>query len=121
MLDLTKDTIPVQEHDFQDIKIARVGTTTIEIEWEDEDGNIHKAIRPISNTFDPIRKAQFLEEYEANANMGKVCKKIGVSVGMVKNHINKDPEFAEAVLEAEEVYKGKLLEHHQDLVFNGTN
>ena len=52
--------------------------------------------------------------------MGEAAAAAGVSTQTVRAHIDKDEDFAEAILECETEYREKLVGHHQDLVFNGT-
>ena len=70
--------------------------------------------------FGDKEKGVFLDEYRKWGRMGEAAALVGVSTQCVRAQIDKDPEFAEALLIAEEEYKDKLIGHHQDLVFNGT-
>lgn len=70
--------------------------------------------------FDDRAKEIFLEEYRKWGRMGESAAAAGVTTGTVRDHMEKDEEFAQAVMVCEEEYREKLIGHHQDLVFNGT-
>lgn len=65
-------------------------------------------------------KQVFLETYQKWGRIGEAAAAAGVSTQTVRKACEDDEEFAEAVLMAEEAYREKLIAHHQDLVFNGT-
>jgi hypothetical protein len=65
-------------------------------------------------------KARIVAEIADHGRLGTACRKNAVSMGTIKKYIEKDPEFGQAVMEANEAYKDKLIAHHQNLVFNGT-
>jgi hypothetical protein len=65
-------------------------------------------------------KAKFLEELANHGRYGTAARIAGISVGTIKKHLTQDPEFGAAAAEAMECYKDRLIEHHQNLVFNGT-
>jgi hypothetical protein len=52
--------------------------------------------------------------------MGESAKQAGVTTVTVRRHLEIDQEFAEGMLEASETYHDRLIKHHQNLVFNGT-
>lgn len=65
-------------------------------------------------------KQIFLETYQKWGRIGEAAAAAGVSTQTVRKACEDDEEFAEAVMMAEEAYHEKLIAHHQDLVFNGT-
>lgn len=65
-------------------------------------------------------KARFLDEYRKWGRMGESAAAAGVSPQTIRKALDDDEDFAEAVMACEEEYKDKLIAHHQDLVFNGT-
>jgi hypothetical protein len=65
-------------------------------------------------------KQVFLETYQKWGRIGEAAAAAGVSTQTVRKACEDDEEFAEAVMMAEEAYREKLIAHHQDLVFNGT-
>lgn len=65
-------------------------------------------------------KQVFLETYQRWGRIGEAAAAAGVSTQTVRKACEDDEEFAEAVMMAEEAYREKLIAHHQDLVFNGT-
>lgn len=65
-------------------------------------------------------KLAFLEEYKRHGLMGKSARVAGVSTKTVREHIARDPDFGAMCVEAETDYHDRLIEHHQDLLFNGT-
>ena len=87
----------------------------------DDDGNVvgHKLVSDRTK-FDQAAKQVVIDELSEHGRIGTAARKAGVTIGTVRNHVKKDANFAEAVAEAVECYKDKLLDHHQDLVFNGT-
>jgi hypothetical protein len=65
-------------------------------------------------------KQVFLETYQKWGRIGEAAAAAGVSTQTVRKACEDDEDFAEAVMMAEEAYREKLIAHHQDLVFNGT-
>jgi len=65
-------------------------------------------------------KARFLDEYRKWGRMGESAAAAGVSKQTIRKALEDDEDFAEAVMACEEEYKDKLIAHHQNLVFNGT-
>lgn len=65
-------------------------------------------------------KQVFLETYQKWGRIGEAAAAAGVSTQTVRKACEEDEEFAEALMMAEEAYREKLIAHHQDLVFNGT-
>lgn len=72
-----------------------------------------------AHVFDDDAKQMFLEEYVKWGRIGESAAASGFTPQTVRKAIDEDPEFAEAVLIAEEAYKDKLIRHHQNLIFNG--
>ncbi|QDP65339.1 MAG: hypothetical protein Unbinned200contig1000_79 [Prokaryotic dsDNA virus sp.] len=89
-------------------------------EWDDELKEWRRRIKMSRIKFGDKEKGIFLEVYRKWGRMGEAAAAAGVSTQCVRAHIDKDEDFAEALLIAEEEYKDKLIGHHQDLVFNGT-
>lgn len=87
--------------------------------FQDENGHWRVHIVNQRGRFDDEAKHIFLTEYAKHSIMGRAAKAAGVTSNTVKRHMKEDEEFGEAVMAAREVYQAKLLEHHQDLVFNG--
>lgn len=73
----------------------------------------------VRGKFGDLEKGVFLDQYRQWGRMTEAAAVAGVTAGTVRDHMEKDQEFAEAVMEAEGEYKDKLLAHHQDLLFNG--
>lgn len=90
------------------------------VEYQDEDGNWRSRIKMERIKFDDKAKGVFLEEYRKWGRMGESAAAAGVSTQCVRAHIESDQEFGNALMMAEEEYREKLIGHHQDLVFNGT-
>lgn len=65
-------------------------------------------------------KGRFLQQYEKWGRIGEAAAAAGVSTQTVRKACEDDPDFADAVMMAEEAYREKLIAHHQDLLFNGT-
>lgn len=90
------------------------------VDYQDEDGNWRQRIKMERIKFDDKAKGVFLEEYRKWGRMGESAAAAGVATSTVRSHIDSDEEFANALIMAEEEYREKLIGHHQDLVFNGT-
>ncbi len=71
--------------------------------------------------FDDDAKQTFLQEYAKSDRLQASAALAGVCLQTVRNHIDNDPDFAEAIKEAKEAYKDRLREHVQDLVFEGVD
>jgi hypothetical protein len=89
------------------------------VQYQGPDGEWRVKIVAQRGTFDEAAKQRFLEEYAKHGRMGTSASAAGVTGKTVRAHLELDPEFAEACLEAEETYRSRLIEHHQTLVFEG--
>ena len=96
------------------------GSRPVIVDYQDEDGNWRSRIKMERIKFDDKAKGVFLEEYRKWGRMGESAAAAGVSTQCVRHHIEADEEFGKALIMAEEEYREKLIGHHQDLVFNGT-
>ena len=85
-----------------------------------EDGEWRTKIVSQRAVFDDVAKSEFLKSYREYANIGHACNSAGISSQTYLKHLKNDDDFAEACLLAEDTYRSKLLNHHQDLIFNGT-
>ena len=85
-----------------------------------ETGEVKQVIRMKRKLFNAERKEKFLDEFIKWGRMGESAKAAGVATNTVRKGMEEDDEFAAAVAEAGQIYKDKLIGHHQDLVFNGT-
>lgn len=90
------------------------------IKFVDEAGAWRVKIASQRKKLDDHAKGIFLAEYLKHGRMGHAALAAGVATKTVRHHITLDPEFAEACLEAETSYRDRLIEHHQNLVFEGT-
>ena len=88
--------------------------------YQDYEGNWRVRIRAQRVKFDEESKAIFLAEYAKHGRMETSAKAAGVSGLTVHRHMAQDDDFAEACLAAEYTYRDRLIEHHQNLVFEGT-
>lgn len=100
--------------------LARGSKPVVVKEWDEELGDWRRRIKMERIKFGDREKGQFLETYRKWGRMGEAAASAGVSTQCVRAHMDKDEDFAEALLMAEEEYREKLIGHHQDLVFNGT-
>jgi hypothetical protein len=122
---MTTPTADEYDNGFRTRKAPRSlisrGSRCVVQKVEDPDtGEWREIIRMTRVKFDDAAKAVFLEEYRKWGRMGESSAAAGVSPQCVREHMEKDDDFAKAVLVCEEEYKDKLIGHHQDLVFNGT-
>lgn len=90
------------------------------VEYQDADGNWRVKIVSQREKLDDRAKGIFLSEYGEHGRIGHAAAAAGVVPQTVRRHMETDPEFAEACLAAECSYRDRLLEHHQNLVFEGT-
>ena len=98
------------------------GSTAIRERVQDpKTGDWRTVVRFSRRKFDnDWAKQVFLETYQKWGRIGEAAAAAGVSTQTVRKACEDDEEFAEAVMMAEEAYREKLIAHHQDLVFNGT-
>jgi len=96
------------------------GSRPVVVEYEDEDGNWRRRIKMERIKFDDKAKGVFLDEFRKWGRIGEAASKVGITTATVRRHMEEDEEFAQAFMEAEGEYQEKLIAHHQDLVFNGT-
>lgn len=97
------------------------GTKVVRIEEFDEaTGEWKSRIAMTRNKFDDRAKGIFLDEYAKWGRIGESAFHAGVTAQRVRKELEEDDDFGEAMLVAEEAYQDKLVNHHQDLIFNGT-
>lgn len=96
------------------------GSKPVPVHYQDEYGEWRMKIKMSRKLFDDDAKAAFLREYAEHGRLGDAAAAAGVSSPLVREELKKDEEFAEAMMVAEDSYRSKLISHHQDLVFNGT-
>lgn len=96
------------------------GSTPVVVDYQDGDGNWRSKIKMSRTKFNEREKGIFLEEYRKWGRMGEAASAAGVSTQTVRKAIDQDEDFAEALMVAEDEYRDKLIGHHQNLVFNGT-
>lgn len=104
----------------QSTRLQASNTKFAAVRYQDEDGNWRVKIVAQREKFDDESKQIFLREYAKHARMSTSAQAAGVTPHTVRKHLDKDPDFAEACLAAEHTYRDRLIEHHQDLVFEGT-
>jgi len=90
------------------------------VQYQDSEGNWRVKIVSQREKLDDRAKGIFLAEYSEHARMGQAAQAAGVTPQTVRRHMEIDPDFAEACLMAEHNYRDRLIEHHQNLVFEGT-
>lgn len=95
------------------------GSKPVAVQYKDGDGNWRIKVKMSREKFGDAEKGIFLEEFRKWGRMGESAAAAGVATSVVRSHMEKDEDFAIAVLMAEEEYRDKLVSHHQDLVFNG--
>jgi hypothetical protein len=72
-----------------------------------------------SHRFSDEQKALFLEKFETDGRVMDACRYANCTRAMVNIAIDDDLEFAVLYADALEAYRDKLMEHHQNLIFNG--
>lgn len=103
---------------LRDLSSRGSKATVVEIK-DPKTGEIKRQVRMTRKKFDADAQVRFLNEYQKWGRMGESAAAAGVTTQCVRDEIKRNPEFAEALLEAEQMYRDKLIAHHQDLVFNG--
>lgn len=100
--------------------LAGAPTKLMVVEIRDDHGNVvgHK-LQSLTTKFGDEEKQVAIQELSEHGRIGVAARKAGVTIATIKKHVKTDANFAECVAEAIEVYKDRLLAHHQDLVFNG--
>lgn len=97
------------------------GSRAVKTDIQDpETGEWRTVIRMSRIKFDEEAKGRFLNEFRKWGRMGESAAAAGVSPQTVRKAMEDDEDFAEAMLLCEHEYKDKLIGHHQDLLFNGT-
>lgn len=69
--------------------------------------------------FDDDAKERFLQGYAEHGRMHDGAVAAGVTYSCVKNHLDNDPEFMQAFLEAKQAYRDRFLRHVQKMMFEG--
>lgn len=115
--------------DFEDIgprpprprSLISRGSKAVRIsEFDEVTGEWRTRIKMSRHKFGEREKEIFLLEYGKWGRMGESAAAAGVSTQTVRKALDDDEEFAEALIMQETEYRDKLLGHHQDLLFNGT-
>lgn len=85
------------------------------------DVNGVKRVRIVADRvkFGMDEKLKFLAAYADHGMVGKAANAAGVSAKTVRGHAAKDPEFGAMLVECEDDYHDRLVEHHQNLLFDG--
>jgi len=100
--------------------ISRGSKVVRDRKWDAATGEWREIIRMSRVLFDDKAKEVFLREYAEWGRMGEAAAAAGVTANTVRGHIAEDEEFAKALMEVEQDYTDKLIAHHQNLLFNGT-
>ena len=103
---------------LRDLSSRGSKATIVEI-TDPKTGEITRKVKMTRKKFDADAQARFLNEYQKWGRMTESALAAGVTTQTVRAEIDRNPDFAEALMEAEGVYRDKLIAHHQDLVFNG--
>ena len=97
------------------------GSRPVRVDVQDKKtGEWRSVVRMSRKKFNEREKGIFLEEFGKWGRMGESAAAAGVTPDTVRKAMADDEEFADAVMVQEEEYRDKLIGHHQDLVFNGT-
>lgn len=81
------------------------------------DGNLYKT--PVE--FTPERKDVFLDWYRRTGLMAISAQAAGVALSTIRDHIKKDPVFAEIVAEAKEQHTDSLVQEAQRRAYAGVS
>jgi hypothetical protein len=99
--------------------LTRKTTTFSPVQYQDAEGNWRVKIVSQREKLDDRAKGIFLDTYREHGRMGHSARAAGVTPPTVRRAMENDPDFAEACLAAEHDYRDRLIEHHQNLVFEG--
>ncbi len=83
-------------------------------------GEWRNAVRFARQPVSDEQKGTFLLEYMKWGRMNDAAAAAGISGYRIRKLAEEDEEFADAVTLAEAHYRDKLIQHHQNLVFEGT-
>ncbi len=100
--------------------LSRGSKVVTERRYNEASGEWRTIVKMSRIKFDDKSKDIFLQEFAKWGSMGESAAAAGVTTGTVRRAIDEDEEFAEALLVQEEEYRDKLISHHQNLLFNGT-
>jgi hypothetical protein len=88
--------------------------------FDETTGEWRKVVKMSRKKMTDSAKQAFLDEYLKWGRMGESAAAAGVSPQTIRKALEDDEEFGEAMMLCEEAYRDKLVGHHQNLVFNGT-
>lgn len=83
-------------------------------------GEVKLAVRSVAEKYDEEVRDRIAGEYAKHGRIGAASRAGNVTTSTVKRWLQERQDFAVAMAEANEAYRDKLIEHHQNLVFNGT-
>ena len=110
---------PDRNNDLIPVTQARTSKIRIEKVQDEITGEFVYRAYSDRNKFGPEEQIKFCEEYAKHGRMGDAAQAAGVGVATVRRLLKNDPDFAVMAAEAEEAYSSRLLEHHQNLIFEG--
>lgn len=84
------------------------------------DGSWRPRLVASKKEFDDERKGVYLREMMIHGRVADSAATAGVTTQTIRTHRSKDEEFREAEDFAKEIYRDRLLAHHQELVFHGS-
>lgn len=91
------------------------------LQYQDSAGNWRvKIVRLREGIHEIEKQTAYLKSLQEHGLQGVACRIAGVTGKSVVALRQKDKDFDEACIEAMTVYTDRLLGHHQNLVFNGT-
>lgn len=89
-------------------------------QYQDADGKWRVRLIASRRKFTDHQQHIYLRAIADHGLKGHAAKMAGVSSMTVNKYLKEDPDFAEAFTSAQEEYQAKVIAHHQDLIFNGT-
>ena len=86
-----------------------------------DDVNWRRRIRDKSAVkLDDVNKRIFIAHFREHGRMSHAAEAAGVTTTTVKQHLQNDPDFFQMYIDARNSYADKVIEHAQNLIFNGT-
>ena len=92
----------------------------VAVQYQDEIGEWKTKIVALRSGLTEERKTRYLEELAKHGRYNEAARAAGVWGPQIKKCRDTDPEFDEACAVAIQEYTDRLIGHHQNLVFNGT-
>lgn len=92
----------------------------VPVKYQDKDGAWRVRLVSHRKALTDEQKEVYLTELAEHGRTGHAATKANTTSFTISRERKSDADFEEAVQTALSIYKDRVIEHHQDLVFNGT-